>query len=91
MRDGSALDTQALAIDHALDIVVEPAAPPVGPTPLTRREAQVAALAAQGVTNRRSPPNWWCPRTVDSHVDRILTKLGSSSTDTPVAAATAVT
>ncbi|MDX3581874.1 ATP-binding protein [Streptomyces europaeiscabiei] len=86
LRDGAALDDPAAAIDYALEpegetrTVTGPAgaAPPV--SPLTRREEQVAALVAQGMTNRRIAAELvLSPRTIDSHVDRILTKLGFSS------------
>ncbi|MFF0015349.1 ATP-binding protein [Streptomyces sp. NPDC005374] len=47
---------------------------------LTPREQQVAALVAQGMTNRRIAAELvLSPRTVDGHVDRILTKLGFSA------------
>ncbi|MFJ9909545.1 LuxR C-terminal-related transcriptional regulator [Streptomyces sp. NPDC101152] len=47
---------------------------------LTGREQQVAALVAQGMTSRRIAAELvLAPRTVDNHVDRILTKLGFSS------------
>jgi non-specific serine/threonine protein kinase len=44
---------------------------------LTRREAEVAALAARGLTNREIAAQLYLSvRTVDVHVDHILTKLG---------------
>jgi non-specific serine/threonine protein kinase len=60
--------------------VTAPSGPEPGPdrpsTPLTRRELEVAALIAQGLTNRniaeRLVISEW---TVDSHVRHILTKL----------------
>ncbi|MFG2556245.1 LuxR C-terminal-related transcriptional regulator [Streptomyces sp. NPDC048581] len=46
---------------------------------MTRREQQVAALVARGMTNRRIAAELvLSPRTVDGHVDHILTKLGFS-------------
>jgi non-specific serine/threonine protein kinase len=49
-----------------------------GPGPaLTRREAEVAVLAARGLTNRDIAARLCLSvRTVEVHVDRILTKLG---------------
>jgi predicted ATPase/DNA-binding CsgD family transcriptional regulator len=82
LREVAALGDAAEAIDHALRT---DAAPPVARntahgSPLTRREQQVAALVAQGMTNRRIAAELvLSPRTVDSHVDHILTKLGFSS------------
>ncbi len=53
-------------------------APPPGPRrTLTRREAEVAALAARGLTNRDIAAQLFLSvRTVEVHVDHILTKLG---------------
>ncbi len=47
---------------------------------LTRRELEVAALVAQGLTNRAVAGRLHLSvRTVDTHVDHILTKLGFSN------------
>jgi predicted ATPase/DNA-binding CsgD family transcriptional regulator len=47
---------------------------------LTRRELEVAALVARGLTNRRIADQFCLSvRTVDTHVDHILTKLGFSN------------
>ena len=44
---------------------------------LTRREAEVAALAARGMTNRDIAAQLFVSvRTVEAHIDHILTKLG---------------
>ena len=53
-------------------------APAPGPRPtLTRRETEVAALAARGLTNRDIAAQLFLSvRTVEVHVDHILTKLG---------------
>jgi predicted ATPase/DNA-binding CsgD family transcriptional regulator len=53
-------------------------APPPGPRPaLTRREAEVASLVARGLTNRDIAAQLFLSvRTVEVHVDHILTKLG---------------
>jgi predicted ATPase/DNA-binding CsgD family transcriptional regulator len=53
-------------------------APLLGSQPmLTRREVEVAALAARGLTNRDIATQLFLSvRTVEAHVDHILTKLG---------------
>jgi DNA-binding NarL/FixJ family response regulator len=54
----------------------EPTADPV----LTRREREVAELVAQGLSNRRiAAVLTLSTRTVDGHVEHILTKLGFGS------------
>ena len=73
-----------LSPEEAVGLVLanEPddAAPP-GPRPtLTRRETEVAALAAHGLTNRDIAARLFLSvRTVEAHVDHILTKLGFRS------------
>jgi predicted ATPase/DNA-binding CsgD family transcriptional regulator len=74
---------QALAYDdaiaYALDERSRPGtpAPPAEPASLTRRERQVADLVAQGLSNREvSAKLVISQRTVESHVEHILTKLG---------------
>ena len=65
------------AVEHAL--ADEPEDPwRVGPgTSLTRRESEVAALVARGLTNRDIAGQLYISvRTVEVHVDRILSKLG---------------
>jgi predicted ATPase/DNA-binding CsgD family transcriptional regulator len=54
---------------------------PAGPTArLTRREREVAELITQGLTNREIGGRLFiAERTVDTHVSRILAKLGCSS------------
>jgi non-specific serine/threonine protein kinase len=48
--------------------------------PLTQREHQVAELIAQGLTNRQIGARLFiAERTVDTHVGRILAKLGCTS------------
>jgi predicted ATPase/DNA-binding CsgD family transcriptional regulator len=68
------------AIRLALANEPDDAAPPglQGPRPtLTRRETEVAALAARGLTNRDIAARLYLSvRTVEAHVDHILTKLG---------------
>jgi DNA-binding NarL/FixJ family response regulator len=51
-----------------------------GSRALTRRETEVAALVAQGLTNRDIAGQLYLSvRTVDTHVDHVLTKLGFST------------
>jgi len=51
-----------------------------GPERLTRRETEVAQLIAQGLTNRQIAEELVVAlRTVDTHVERILAKLGFTS------------
>ena len=53
-------------------------AAPAGPRqPVTRREAEVAVLAARGLTNRDIAAALFVSvRTVEAHIDHVLTKLG---------------
>lgn len=58
----------------------EKEASPAGPASLTHREREVANLVAAGLTNRRiSERLHISPRTADTHVARILKKLGANS------------
>ncbi|MDD9375941.1 LuxR C-terminal-related transcriptional regulator [Streptomyces sp. ZAF1911] len=76
------------ALDYALGIEDEPA--PAAETgsaqvqapagALTPREEQVAALVAQGMSNKQIAAQLvLSPRTVEGHVEHILTKLGFTS------------
>jgi predicted ATPase len=70
-----------LSSEQAVDLVLagEPddAPAPGGRPTLTRREAEVAALAARGLTNRDIAARLFLSvRTVEVHVDHALTKLG---------------
>nr|WP_206328133.1 LuxR C-terminal-related transcriptional regulator [Streptomyces sp. S3(2020)] len=57
--------------------VIRPAGSAPDEVPLTRREMQVAALIAQGRTNRQIADNLViAQRTAEGHVERILVKLG---------------
>lgn len=84
--------TVAQAIAYALDepdtaAVTGPGAPGSGePSPLTRREEEVADLVAQGLSNRRIAESLvLSTRTVEGHVEHILAKLGFT-TRTQIAA-----
>ena len=74
-------DGRRLSPEQAVDLVLasEPddAPPPASRQALTRREAEVAALAARGLTNRDIAAQLFLSvRTVEVHVNHILTKLG---------------
>jgi predicted ATPase/DNA-binding CsgD family transcriptional regulator len=61
-------------------VAAEPAPDGVGTGPLGRREADVARLVADGLTNKQIGTRLFISeRTVDSHVRSILNKLGFSS------------
>ncbi|MBK3645066.1 LuxR C-terminal-related transcriptional regulator [Streptomyces sp. MBT33] len=78
---GGRHDTPKQAIDSALGVGIDPA--PVAaavPGPLTRREREVAALVAKGLSNRKIAEEFVVsPRTVDFHVENIRAKLGFTS------------
>lgn len=79
--DGAQL-TLADAISCALDEPARKRAPlrRRDPDDLTRRERQTAGLVAQGLTNRDIAARLdIAPRTAESHVEHILTKLGFSN------------
>lgn len=86
----AALRGPELSLDQAISValgdeteVVLPAPPPkheTTPTPLTRRELQVADLVAQGLSNKDIAATLGIvQRTAEAHVQRILTKLGFTS------------
>ena len=71
---GASLDT---VIEGVLD---EREQPTTGLTRLTRRELEVAALIAEGLTNRQiSARLFITERTAETHVEHILNKLGFHS------------
>ncbi|MET9618958.1 ATP-binding protein [Kitasatospora indigofera] len=74
------------AVDYALGVGEKPAraaeasTAPAEPNPLTAREQQVAELVAQGMSNKQIAAKLVIsPRTVEGHVDHVLTKLGFTS------------
>jgi DNA-binding CsgD family transcriptional regulator len=74
-------DGRRLSPEGAVALVLanepEEARPPGPRQTLTRREAQVAPLVARGLTNREVAAQLFLSvRTVEVHVDHILTKLG---------------
>jgi non-specific serine/threonine protein kinase len=72
-RKLSPADLVALVLANAPDETP----PPAPRQPLTRREAEVAVLAARGLTNRDIAAALFVSvRTVEAHIDHILTKLG---------------
>ncbi|WP_159767176.1 ATP-binding protein [Streptomyces sp. HM190] len=71
-----ARDARTPAGSRAPDTAAAPR-PPAAPVPLTRRELQVAALVAQGRTNKQIADHLVIARrTAEGHVERILVKLG---------------
>jgi DNA-binding NarL/FixJ family response regulator len=53
---------------------------PAGRPPVTRRELEVAALVAAGLTNRQIAARLFLSeRTAQNHVQHLLTKLGAST------------
>jgi predicted ATPase/DNA-binding CsgD family transcriptional regulator len=80
------LDASRHSLDEVVTLAISdedaPASrPPRSPVhPLTRRERQIATLVAAGLSNRQIATQLVISiRTVDSHVQNILTKLGFSS------------
>ena len=69
---------QAEAVAFALGESPGPAGRPPGPAPaLTRREQDVAALVAQGMSNSQIAASLVISvRTVETHVQHIMDKLG---------------
>jgi len=57
-----------------------PASPSSSPTALTRREREIAELVAKGLSNKEIAGQLVIsPRTAETHVEHILTKLGFNS------------
>jgi predicted ATPase/DNA-binding CsgD family transcriptional regulator len=79
---------RSLPLDESVADALAPAEPPglqIPPSgtrsgPLTRREREVAALIARGLTNRQIAEELFiAERTADTHVEHILAKLGLGS------------
>jgi non-specific serine/threonine protein kinase len=74
---------KAMNLQRAIQIargIAAPAAEPEGWEKLSRREREVAALVAEGLTNRDIASRLFISeRTAESHVGSILTRLGFSS------------
>jgi DNA-binding CsgD family transcriptional regulator len=70
-------DAIAYALGHQPTHTDRQAHHPDDTPPLTRREREVAELVAQGLTNKQIAARLVIsPRTVESHVENVLTKLG---------------
>jgi non-specific serine/threonine protein kinase len=81
--EGMAMSAEAAA-EYALSQEVAPESPPAGgetnepPTtdPLSAREREVAAMVAQGISNRQIAQELYLSeRTIEKHVSKILRKL----------------
>ncbi len=76
----------ALALGEGVDSATTGHDSPLTALPLTRREREIAELVADGKTNREIAEQLViAPRTVDTHVQNILTKLDFSSRSQVVA------
>lgn len=70
----------AAAIDYASGAVEAAVQAGVSAGPLTRREREVAAMVAAGLTNRQIAERLFiAERTAEGHVERIRNKLGVRS------------
>jgi DNA-binding NarL/FixJ family response regulator len=87
MAEGQAMSLDevvayALAAEHAESGPARPSEKKADPSrsPLTPREGEVAVLIARGLSNREiAEALFITPRTADTHVMNILTKLGLHS------------
>ncbi|WP_229695484.1 LuxR C-terminal-related transcriptional regulator [Streptomyces lacrimifluminis] len=75
-----ALDTATATADDTADDTGQEAPALIAPSPLSRRELEVAELVATGMTNRQvASALSLSPRTADRHVQNILGKLDFGS------------
>jgi DNA-binding NarL/FixJ family response regulator len=73
-------DVLAFAQEEERGAVPSSSPSPSPPTPLTRREREVAALVAEGLSNKEIAARLVIARrTAEGHVERILQKLGFAS------------
>ncbi|MER6961791.1 LuxR C-terminal-related transcriptional regulator [Streptomyces sp. NPDC000618] len=80
LTEGGRHDGPGRGIAYALGAGAEPAAQAAAPSPLTRREREVAELVAKGMSNRQiAAALVLSPRTVDGHIENIRAKLGFTS------------
>jgi non-specific serine/threonine protein kinase len=76
VAEGRGLSPEAAAALALANDPDDPSSPRSRPA-LTRRETEVAALAARGLTNRDIAARLFLSvRTVETHIDHVLTKLG---------------
>lgn len=79
-RDGASRPLDVIVDSAVSDADRLPPAKPQGPMPLTRRESEIAALAAGGLTSGQIAERLVISRrTVDAHINHIYAKLGISS------------
>ena len=80
LAEGGRYDSPARAIAFALGAATDSKQGiAAASSPLTRREQEVAAMVAKGMTTRQiAAALVLSPRTVDGHIENIMTKLGSS-------------
>jgi non-specific serine/threonine protein kinase len=72
----------AMSVDEAIALARnhKPARSAAAPQPLTRREREIAALVAKGMSNREIAERLFLSkRTVDSHIEHIFAKRGFTS------------